>query len=393
MTKTELSQTAGIFTLCKSILGASLVLLPSVFAELGIVLGGGLVLAMMMVNAKSLMFIMLVSKQILADDLSEIGEHVAKKKGKMIVMLLLFFACIIPLIFYIKLTTGYYYDLLSIGNFGFSKTIVRILVAVAAALLCIVFRDVSKLKFVSIAGLACLVLLTIYILYVFIGQIKYIDYKSLKYVNLTMKSLEKFSVICFAYCSQFGILSITNNIQSPKQCKKVIWISNFISAVIYLITGICGYMVTHPKECDDLLKSLPKGFCINFLYFSLGTVNLCTFPLILLPTRQAFHYFISLIKETKSSFLVDTIETISIVVLCFLMALIAEMDDMFLNVMFFFAGSLVMFAMPSYFYVKVFRKNIKFQDWIAIFISGLLTVFGLGMSVKGIVEMFKKIKK
>lgn len=388
MKKTDsITVTSGIYMLCKSIIGASSVLLAGVFKDLGIILGTLMFMFMTIINVYSLKYIMQVAKETDSNDLTEIGEYVDKRKGKIFVTVFLYFTCIIPLIFYIHMSTEYYHAVLEFFDIHFiSEDVVRIITACLCALLCIIFRKVDKLQFVNIIGLVSISFLCIYSVWNFIKEFKNIDLVGLNKFPENLKKLSRFSVICFAYCSQFSIISITSNIDSNSDCNTVIWAANIFSGIFYILTGFCGYALS-PNVEGNFLNGIEKTKTTTFLKFALGTVNVFTYPLIMIPTRSSFHFFISGLVGNKTNFSIDGIESTFIVLLCYLSSFVVKKRENILNAAFFITGSVVMFALPSYFYVRIMSKKINLFNSGIILINLLLTMFGLYMAGSLIYEM------
>ncbi|KAM0676337.1 Vacuolar amino acid transporter 7 [Gurleya vavrai] len=382
------SNTSGIFTLCKSILGASLITLPEIFAKLGIIFGTILNLFFMTVNVFSLRFITLSAKKTETGNLTELGGEVNRKYGEGTVTFLLFFTCIVPLIFYIETTTKYFYQICVFFDLNIKPGLVRIFTSLLCFLMCVIFRNIDKLKYVSIVGLFSLSFLTIYIAFLFIKNFSSFKFSSYKLFVVNFESLNAISSICFAFCSQFSILSITNGIEKMSDCSLIIWTSNLISAFVYILTGCLGYIV-QPDTKENFLESMPQGRITTALSFALGIVNVSTFPLIMLPTRFSLNHFVIKVVRYKSNFLYNNIEAFAISLIVYGASILVSKNAAYLVNLFFLTGSLVMFAMPSYFYIKTHKKDRDLLSMIFVYISFTLTFFGLYMGIAGFYKCIK----
>lgn len=385
--KNSTSNSTGVFTLCKAILGASLVTLPLVHKSLGIVLASVLITFFAVVNVYSLRFIMLAGKKTKTNNLTDLGGIVNKKMGKATVTILLFMTCVIPLIYYIKFTSDYFEQVLQFCGIKVSSKIVITLTSLICFVMCIIFQNVEKLKYVSIVGLGALSGLTFYIIYLFIKGFKSIKFENVKLFHLDFDSLDAVSNISFAFCSQFSILSITENIPRKKDCNRIIWTSNIISCLVYIITGSLGYMVS-PYTDTNVLLSLDKNAIRSILQFALGVVNISTFPLIMIPTKFSLHYFVQKTTDKKPTVTISTLEVFAISFLIYIIAILIGDSLKYIDYLFFLAGSLVMFAMPSYFYIKTFKKDRDLVSMGFVYISFALTAFGMYMGFKGIYNSF-----
>lgn len=362
--------------LCKSILGASITNVPGVFTELGLIFGLIVFIIMTTVNIYSLLYITMVARETKSNGLEDIGQSIDKEKGKLFVTLSLLVMCMIPLIFYVIKSCYFISSFTEHYNMNISAKFVKIIVVIVCLSMCLVFKKADKLKYVNILGLASLSCLTMYTVYLFIQNYGNINFKSQKMFEVKTKAIEKISVVCFAFCSQFSILSITNNFESLGECKTVIVLGNVISLVVYLVTGLCGHLAAITYNTDDFFQSIEKNSFTEILKLTLAIVNILTFPLIMLATREAFHTFVPKRLKQKDSMTLKNVEIIFLVTLVYLISIPFDEYQHLLASTFFFAGSIVMFALPSYFYYRVMKHKLTPFTYVILCTNVLLTIFG-----------------
>lgn len=377
MSKTKkITTTSGTYMLCKSILGASITNVPGVFTELGLAFGTAVFAFIAFISVYSLLWLTIVAKETQANSLVDIGEKIDKKNGKMFVTLTLFLMCMIPLIFYIIKSTLYVESFLEHFGAKVDKEYVRIGVGVVCMIMSISFKNADKLKYASIIGLISLSFMTLYTVYLFVTNFANLKFGNQKMFCLNSKSIERISVACFAFCSQFSIISITNNIDSLKDCKTIIVSSNAISLIVYLVTGICGHFAQTMVDTDDFFKSVSKNMFTEILKLTLAIVNICTFPLIMLATREAFDFFVPGNKKGKSRSMVENYEAAFLTAAAYTISILFDSYQALLATAFFFAGSIVMFALPSYFYYRVMKRKMTMFAYVVLTLNVLLTLFG-----------------
>lgn len=347
-------------------------------SQLGIVLGSALIVVGAILNIYSLKYINVVAKETESNELTDIGEKIGKSRGRLIVTFLLFATCIVPLIIYIDQSTTYFENVLK--HFGYIIDIDKIRLGVASviACLCMTFRTPDKLKIVNTVGLMCILAFTSYVVYFMINNIASLSFASIKFYELSMKSLTSLSIISFAYCSQFSILSITSNIESVSRCNRVIEISNIISCVVYLVTGICGCIAV-PDVGTKFFPDIPITNASVLISASLGIVNIMTYPIIMIPTLQSYQFLQSLIYNTPKSALKDAFDILCLVMVCFAGSYLVASNDAYLYVLFFFCGSCVMFALPAIFYFIIMKKELNIKSYLVIIMKCILTIFGIFM--------------
>ncbi|KAM0688012.1 hypothetical protein COBT_000733 [Conglomerata obtusa] len=383
----NISVTSGVFCLCKAILGSSLVTLPYVYKELGIITATLLIIFFMIINVFTLLFLTDSAKKKSCKSLIELGKYILKQHGEMTITVFLFLSCVVPLIFYIKITTDYIHVVLLVFGFNCNIEYVRILTALICAYMCSIFRNIEQLKHTSIIGLVSLFLLTLYTISLFFYDLNSIVWENVKLSNISFNSLDAISLICFAFNSQFSIIPITNSINTKKEYSKVIWISNIISALIFITTGLFGYLVQQ-NTTSNFLHVLESNVFTIGLKIALGIVNFMTYPLLMLPTRTSLEFIVDKCTKFEKSMIKDFSLVVFLILLSYSCSFIYEIEENFLVNLFFVTGSFVMFALPSYIYAKIFKKEFKKFRAVIILICAGLTIFGVCKGIYGFLEIF-----
>lgn len=366
----------GVFNTCKLILGGNITNVAGVFTELGIGFGIIVFAVMTFTTVYSLWFLTIAARKTESKGLVEIGEKLDDKKGKLFVTLTLLLMCIVPLIFFIIKSSLYINLALQFYGVNVNEQIVQLGVGIVCLIMSLCFQNGKHLKYVSIVGLASLSFTSLYTIYLLVANFSSIDFAAQQMFKLNNKSIEKISIVCFALCSHYGILSVTNNFKSLKECKTTIIAGNMISLAVYLITGICGHLVQTQYNTDDFFLSIPKNVFTETLKLTLAVVNISTFPLVMIAAREALDSLVSKRIKTNHRKATTYTEIVSLAVLCYVVSILFNAYQNMLAAMFFFTGSIIMFALPSYFYYRVMEKKLTLFSKFILALDGILTLFG-----------------
>lgn len=383
--KRKITRMQGIFTQCNSVMGVSIVTYPYTYAKLGYVLSSCFILFMCIISANTLYFLSKCARDTQLDNLDEIISRVSNKSIGFICTFILYMACLLPLIFYLKISIDFFSDILR--HFGFSehKVAVGILTSSFCFLLCIVYQKVEHLDVISMISLAALLAFTLYIFYDFSICFGYINFHDLKAFELNCDSLSSLSFIIFGFMSHNSIIPITSCL-SDCDATEVIVISNFIAACIYVITGFLGFAV-HPSSDPNYL--LNSGGSCDFkiaIMFFLGAVNIFSFPLMMITAVKNMFRLFTFVDNFTETNILQTLGIFANILLS--MFFVFGMRNMVvLESLFFIVGSLLMFMLPISLFLRIHAK-IRYYEWIIIFVSVILTVFSVYMGIKGFKDLW-----
>lgn len=383
--KRNINRLQGIFTQCNSILGVSIITYPYTFAKLGYCLSTCFIVFMCIISAHTLYFLSKCAKDTRMDNLDEIISHYFSKQISFVCTILLYMACLLPMIFYLKISIDFFAYMLIHFNCSNHSILVGIVTTCLCFTLCILYQRVEHLDVISIISLSGLFGFMTYIFYDFFVCYGFVSYANLKKFELNYDSLGSLSFIIFGFMSHNCIIPITSCIESDTKATEVIVISNLIAALFYIIIGFLGFAV-HPSSQENYL--LNSGGRCNIriaIMFFLGIINIFSFPLMMITAvRNTFRLvnFIVCVRESKFLVLCNIFANSLISILfVFCMRRMEILENLF-----FIVGSLLMFVLPISLFIKIHPK-IRFYEWFVILISIVLTFFCIYMGLKGFSEL------
>ncbi|EJW04893.1 hypothetical protein EDEG_00113 [Edhazardia aedis USNM 41457] len=393
--KTE-SYRNPVISIVKSTLGSSVVCLPYVIQQLGIIFGLICFVFFAILNIFSHAALAFVARNNSSHSYTELVSkmRVGGSFG-------LFFCCFIivldntiGLTFYIYVSSCYYHLVLMHIGFHTPFWIVHSFTAASCVILCFLFRSEESVATVNVISLICLFLFTIYVVVSVIYHIPTINWKKLTLFSLEKKLATSFSKICFSYSSHFNIVTITTDIKSQNICKKSILLANFISFLFYTITAIAGYIL-QPNASPTFFKESDLSFAKLLLNLALGTVNVTSYPYLMSACRTSF---ITLSKLCKTSLSKEKIEahrekkmlneivlTTAISLVTFSISLGISWGYNLMDPIVSITCSVIMFFLPATFLLLKYRKNLDITGYVFCFICICLATLGVYC---GIVGMF-----
>lgn len=386
--KQKIGRLQGIFTQCNSIMGVSIITYPYTYAQLGYVLSTCFIIFMCVISAYTLYFLAKCAKDTKLDNIDELLTHFFNKNVSFICTFLLYTACLLPLIFYLKISIDFFADILSHFGFKDQKLLVGIITTSFCFVLCILYQKVEHLDVISVISLSALFAFLVYIFYDFFVCYKYISFAVLKKIEVNYESLGSFSFIIFGFMSHNSIIPITTCIESEVEATKVIVISNLISSFLYVVIGFLGFAV-HPSSQENYLLNSGGNCSIKIaIMFFLGTINIFSFPLMMITAvGNAFRLFHFYVSFTETNFL-RTLNIFANILISILFVFCMKRMEILEN-LFFIIGSLLMFVLPVSLFIKIHPK-IRIHEWFVISVSIMLAFFCIYMGLKGFYELICK---
>lgn len=378
--KIKISEKQGILIQTSSVLGASIIIYPYTYSQLGYILSTIITLFMCILSAFTLYLLARCSKQTNLTKIDDLFLHVSGSFVSLTGAIIIYLSCILPLIFYLQISVDFFFNIGIFFGIIIKKTTLALVIMSLNAILCIIYMDANKLEFISILSLLSLLLIVLYIICDFIFYLNLINFKSLKSFDLNYKSLNNISFITFVFISHSSILPIVECLESLEISTKVIIISNFISTIIYILVGLLGFCV-FPNTDKNYLQNIGGYTPIKIiLMFFLAIVNIFSFPLMMIPARVNIITFINfaVVFRTYYKFEIFNIVMNSFVTL-FIMRLFSK--TYLLDSLFFLVGSLTMFVIPIYLFFMIV-KDITFVEKMLSIISLLVAVFGIFMGIR-----------
>lgn len=386
--ESRISLRQGIYTQTSSILGVSIVTYPYTYAQLGFVLSTLLTIMMCALSAFTLYLLARCSKKTNICNLDELFTGVSGFFVSFCAAIVFYLGCILPLIFYLDISVDFFDSILTYFGMKSHKPAIAVATTIASGALCIIYMDISNLEIISIATLLSLLLFILYVIYDFLISIKFINFTSLKMFDLDFRSLNSISFIIFGFISHSSILPIVGCIETLDMSKNVIIISNIISTLVYIVIGFMGFCV-FPHSDKNYLQNQGGNQNIKMLLkFFLATVNVLSFPLMMIPARRNVVSLINFIVPFEPSL---GFEIFNIALNSFISLIVVVMMDEtnFLDNMFFVVGSLTMFVIPIYLFNKIVKDVSKIERFLSM-ICLVVASFGIFMGLKGFYEIVVK---
>uniref|UniRef100_H2ZW65 Amino acid transporter transmembrane domain-containing protein n=1 Tax=Latimeria chalumnae TaxID=7897 RepID=H2ZW65_LATCH len=158
-----------------------------------------------------------------------------------------------------------------------------------------------------------------------------------------------------------------------------------ITSGFYLLVGICGYLIFFEKVSGDVLSDLPSNFAVDVVRFVFLISLILSFPMAILPCRQAINTLFFEQQKTNGTFSVSGdmpllrhvaitfVQVFSTMVVGVLMSDVATV----LGIIGATTGAVICFILPSIMHFKLCMNNfsVKLYCWQVVFSVGILLFF------------------
>jgi len=267
---------AGCVNLVNTIIGGGLLALPFAIASCGLIFGMALVLIFFALSIYTGRLIVRCAMPPINGGLTyaQLAESAFGKAGLIMVETFIILFCLGTITGYLVIIG----DLLSpYVNLLFTVDR-RLVMLFFGALICLPLsslRKISMLRFSSMAGLFFIAYLVIVITISSIIGLGAPDFDSSKivFVSLDGKFLTALPIIAFAFTFHTNVPMVWREFgEFPKESKIInrsIFISAAICCILYLVTGIFGYLSFFELTSDNILTHYP----LSKWYFTLGKVG------------------------------------------------------------------------------------------------------------------------
>lgn len=281
----------AILNLTKSAVGAGALFIPMCFNRLGLVGGIMVIIISMLLNTITLSLLATACRRTGALDYLQLAASTSSPVLEWTTAFCSIFVILAPIVVYIRLCSAYLAN--SIAFFiGYNLNIQTV-----ELLLCVTVlwpmswisdgNNLAKFSFLGMLGM-------IYVLFLAIGDLLFAS--SWDWGSITIFNTESsFSVIFgsiatiyFSFSSHFTMPLVVNELDRPvAQGNSIIsFVSSLISALFYLLIGICGYLNYGPLIADDLLSMRPSHPAYIIGQLAITFANIASFPLLILPARS-----------------------------------------------------------------------------------------------------------
>ncbi|EPZ36668.1 Amino acid transporter domain-containing protein [Rozella allomycis CSF55] len=372
---------ATIFNIVNSAVGAGTVAIPLRMKQCGLVLGTLLTIFAAISTGAALHFLGRVGSISKAKKYSDLGFYTYGRKGEMITVAAFLLLIMAPLIAYHKIVGNYLNadlsNVESLPSLLTSSEFTSLVIAMGVILPLSLLKNIGHLAKASLVCLVFILYAVILVVYQCVANISKIDFSKLVLFDLKLSILSDLSVMVMAFVSHTTIIDIFNDMKVPTVKNKLfaVSISNFIATILYLIVGIFGYlsMDVYLKDktpfatADNVLTWNPEiAFLVGRIAFAFMIAM--TYPLFLFPTRQLADWIIRETCSSNTKFIKsynskpDLVRIIMTFVFIFFPYAISCIPGLSLDFVFsifgFTAGSLLVYILPSLFFMKI-KQQIK----------------------------------
>lgn len=249
------------------------------------------------------------------------------------------------------------------------------------------FRKLDSLRFVSFVAFPCMCYLAGYL---FI-------YLCIKGTNgeldawpSSVGGINCISVFAFAFACHLNYYTVYNEYKPAdrkRYASKSGVIASVIVCIIYVFSGLCGYLTCGKDVDGNVINSLSKNAASTIGRIAVGIAVCFSYPLMFNPCRgslmlclEKFDFFkYQSPKTAKITYVVIT----SLLLAISLLSLAINSVDTVLNFLGCLAAPISSFIVPAYYYYKVYkdREGYKVQTICAL----VYTVFGFLLMIVGFI--------
>jgi amino acid permease len=409
------SLTKAVFNLSKSAIGLGAIFLPGNLQRMGLIGGIFMITVGAITSAISLHLLGEMSHYYLIGDFFELGMAAFGDNMAVFVSVVLVLFQVGGLIAYCKFAGSYLSSALGLflkasgsipwwRSYRFLSIIIGSFFMFPLSLL----KDMSKLGYISIAGMLCIFYITVLTVidYFVEGKVPNTDYTM---IRVGSDFLNAFSSIMFAFVNQFTLLALIPVLINPRNLRRSSLISSSSSIVtlVYLLIGICGYLHFGNNVASDIL-SAPESPSMFYAVARMlvSVVLICSYPLLLDPPRTAAdHLTAKIFARTRFHQAFQAAKwrrhitwTFIIVFIPLLFAITAaDYVEPVLEIFSSACGALLVFVLPSAYFIKLGRKEkvmpSRLPERILAYFNFIFgVIICIGGTIGAIIDVVRKIK-
>jgi len=258
------------------------------------------------------------------------------------------------------------------------------------------FRELSMLRFTSFSGVACTMILMMVLLSELgfdgkvcenpVQQFSEADYFNFDGENIVIAI--PFIIFCFMYQPNVPQTYSELKVKTPAQMTKVLLSANVVAVAVYMIVGTTGYLIfadrakeqlQDPSRSTNILEADFEGsWLIQASRYLIMVAVIAAAPLAVLPAKYAYEQMYHRSGMTDAQ---NTVCSVSMVILCFFLAVIMPNVGTVIGVTGATANPFVGFIFPILFYLKIDRSPMssgpKLRAQLMLFLCILVSVLGL----------------
>lgn len=402
---------AGVFNLCKAAVGVGILSLPYAMGNAGWALGLSLLLFGSLSTSSTLHFLSRIAANTDVGDYFSLGRMAFGQAGEIFAVVITLLYLMGGLIAYATYTSVYFSSFLCFAT-GVAKNSAwyvnsNVIIGISAALIfplaCV--RDLSKLSKASVVGMACMGFVCVLTVVDYFIDTETVSKASYTAIKLSYPALQSFTLILFAFCNHFTMLTIVPTFIDPTPARrsKLLVISSSVVFVFYFLVSLFGYL----HFGDDVRKNILLAPITTAPYaiaqLLVASVIILSFPLLCDPTKTCVEFLVSKAIGAPSAagaHVRNFVITGSLVAFSALSAM--TLADVILPILGAFTslcGSMLMFIFPSLYFLRLSDKYRVSPAERAIAFANIgvgivVLIFGTYLNVQeAIVDLIKLYKK
>eukprot|EP01135_Chromosphaera_perkinsii_P002591 Nk52_evm107s224 gene=Nk52_evmTU107s224 len=384
----------SIGNLAATTMGAGILSLPVSLAYCGLYTGLGLMFLFAVFSDYSLMLLVRCAKLTNAGSLEEVGEKLYGRVGanivKTVLLILLFGFMIVSVIVVSDSVMPLWQELpMFVGKGGEWYVSKPFITGMCVALMfpLTMSRSLSALKFSS--WLAVFSVLYLIFMMVVKFLLKWEVASDIRGFNFSPKFAMAFPIQSVAFCSQFNVIPLYDELQDShkKHMGKVIHGSILLLSLGgYVLFSVLGYLYFGQDVETDILMQFQTDTMITIARVGIALTLICKFPLVTMPFRHVLNDF--LFGHTIFSQHFIFWETLTFVSIVYVLSLcLGELANAFALVGS-TAGMCVCFVLPALFFLRASKGNCshfdKFMCFMMIFLGVVSGVVSFYTTLKGL---------
>lgn len=260
-------------------------------------------------------------------------------------------------------------------------------------------KDVSKLRFSSIIGLASLIF-TVIILIVqlpyYIGKYSFNDTVNISNIGNSVNNLSIFSAIStlvYSFSTHYGIFPIYDNLfmNTKRRIKKVISRGVALNSLFFIIVGVVGYL-TFPIKTPDLIINRPSIDRLDLaMNICKGLICILMFAKIAINYNSLRYSLLSLLFKTpENTFIRNIILTLGVTLTSTLIGIIFSDVKAFIGFLGGFCSVFLSFVLPSLLYLFSEKRHFLVVIGVVLFNFIFISIGGIA-GIKSLITFINSI--
>ncbi|KAF4691489.1 hypothetical protein FOZ60_015352 [Perkinsus olseni] len=346
----------GVLNLCATTIGAGMLGLPKAFASCGVFIGVLVIITTSWATDRTLLWLVLCARESRRRSYEGNAQVYLGVTGERILnttlLLLLVGACMAMMVITIDLSPPFLAPILPGAA---SPAVVAILTGITVLPFTLT-KDLSILRYVSAGSLVCTLILFATLVYMILTAEAAAPTVSFWRPQSLWSVIASFPLVLSSYVGHFNIFKIDYELKHRYHAdiNNIIHISIWaVATPLYIASGIIGYLLYGDRVKSNLVQewSGSSEWVLQVCLVAVILINICKFPLLIIPLRESLTERIPALKHANTAFL-----TASLLAFVALAALSTRSLGTVLTLVGSLAGSAVGLFLPAAMYVAYRRR-------------------------------------